>query len=117
MEGVHVCRDEERRVRVHFVSLPSRERTYGVIDMPAPPATVEVAECVTRRVTSFETGLVGRVDNMRKVSPQTFNKRRRPTIRKTAMTAVVVRSIFRNGAHSLARPTVTATFTSPRKAK
>lgn len=32
------------------------------------------------------------------------------------MTAVVVRSIFRNGAHSLARPTVTATFTSSRRA-
>jgi len=31
------------------------------------------------------------------------------------MTAVVVRSIFRNGAHSLARPTVAATFTGSRR--
>jgi len=32
------------------------------------------------------------------------------------MTAIVSRSIFRNGAHTLARPAVTATFTNSRRA-
>jgi len=52
---------------------------------------------------------------MRNVYPQYFTLINDDDPRRLAMTAVVVRSIFRNGAHSLARPTVTATFTTSRR--